>query len=162
MNFLNKFNQSFGFTQTESRVVLFLILAFLAGIGIKTFKGNSGTIKKFNYASLDSEFEARSRSIQQSDSAYVNVYETDKESDKTSLKHSAADKQIDHDAKIDLNKATNEELIKLPGIGKAMAERIIKYREENGAFTMIEELMKVKGIGKKKFEKLAPYIIAGK
>ncbi len=162
MNFLNKFNQSFGFTQTESRVVLFLILAFLAGIGIKTFKGNSGTAKKFNYASLDSEFEARSRTIQQTDSVYVKVSETDSESDETSSKHSAADKQIDRDVKIDLNKATNEELVKLPGIGKAMAERIIKYREENGAFTKIEGLMKVKGIGKKKFDKLAPYIIAGK
>jgi len=64
--------------------------------------------------------------------------------------------------KLDINKASKEEFVKLPGIGETMADRIILYRNENGRFTIIEQLTKVKGIGKKKFERIAPYIIVGK
>ena len=60
--------------------------------------------------------------------------------------------------KLDLNSATVEQLQELPGIGEAMAERIILYREEKGTIKRIDELKKVKGIGEKKFEKLKPHI----
>ena len=47
--------------------------------------------------------------------------------------------------KIDINLDDAVELQKLPGIGPAMARRIIDYREANGPFERIEELMRVKG-----------------
>jgi competence protein ComEA len=53
--------------------------------------------------------------------------------------------------KVDLNLADVAELDSLPGIGPAIAERILEYREENGPFQRIEELMNVRGIGEKKF-----------
>src|SRR5262245_4935313 len=59
---------------------------------------------------------------------------------------------------INLNTANAAELEKLPGVGPAMAARILEYRQKNGSFKKIEELMNVKGIGEKTFLKLKPLI----
>lgn len=56
--------------------------------------------------------------------------------------------------KININTADKIELDKLPGVGPAMAEKIIKYRQENGVFKDIAELKKVRGIGEAKFNRL--------
>jgi competence protein ComEA len=50
---------------------------------------------------------------------------------------------------LDINSATAEEFVKIKGIGKKKAERIIAYREEHGKFSSVDELQNVKGIGKK-------------
>ncbi len=55
------------------------------------------------------------------------------------------------EVKIDLNKATVEELKTLEGVGDAIAARIIEYREKAGPFVTIDDLMKVKGIGERVF-----------
>ncbi len=59
---------------------------------------------------------------------------------------------------LDINSATAEQLQQLPGIGEKIAERIIKYREENGYFKKAEDLLNVDGIGEKKLEKIKPLI----
>lgn len=51
--------------------------------------------------------------------------------------------------KININTANIEELMSLDGIGQRYAERIVAFREKNGAFQQPEDLMKVKGIGQK-------------
>ncbi|HSB45296.1 MAG TPA: helix-hairpin-helix domain-containing protein [Nitrospira sp.] len=57
-------------------------------------------------------------------------------------------------ATLDLNRASEQELEALPGIGPVLAERIVEYRHARGTFHDVEQLRKVKGIGKKKFERL--------
>ena len=54
--------------------------------------------------------------------------------------------------KVSLNEADSRGLDSLPGVGPALAERIIKYREEKGGFKNIEELKLVSGIGDKMYE----------
>lgn len=56
--------------------------------------------------------------------------------------------------KVNLNSATKEQLMTLPGIGEVRAEAILSYREEHGRFTAIEEIREISGIGEKSFEKL--------
>jgi len=60
---------------------------------------------------------------------------------------------------VNLNTAGVEELQVLPGVGEVTAERILAYREENGAFTKIADLTEVRGIGAKTLEKIRPMVV---
>jgi len=62
---------------------------------------------------------------------------------------------------VNLNTASVTQLQTLPGIGASAAQRIVEYRQKNGAFKKIEELMNVRGIGEKSFLKLKPLITVG-
>ncbi len=57
-------------------------------------------------------------------------------------------------AKVSINFSGLEELCTLPGIGEATAEKIIRYRDENGLFRSVDELTLVNGVGKAKLEKI--------
>jgi len=55
-------------------------------------------------------------------------------------------------AKININKASAEELTQLKGVGSTYAEHIVQYREAHGAFAHPEDITKVPGIGPKTWE----------
>ena len=61
---------------------------------------------------------------------------------------------VEDDGLISINQADEKKLTDLPGIGPAMAKRIVDHRTENGLFTSIEELQQVKGIGPAKFAEI--------
>jgi competence ComEA-like helix-hairpin-helix protein len=60
---------------------------------------------------------------------------------------------------VNINTATEDELVTLKGIGKKTAAEIVKYREVNGHFKTPEDLLKVKGIGKSKLSAISDKIV---
>ncbi len=138
MNFFKRLSEYFAFTKNEQKVFLFLSLVMLSGVAVKAYKAYivPPSAPNFNYSVSDSIFTARSIT---NDSL-------------------STDSGTVAGKKIDLNSASKTELMSLPGIGEAMAERIMLRRDEKGKFKTINELRKIKGIGEKKFEKLKPHI----
>lgn len=67
---------------------------------------------------------------------------------------SNSNSSISQDGKVNINRASKEELKTIPGIGDVTAQKIIDYREKNGEFASIEDLKKVGRIGDKTLEKL--------
>jgi len=65
---------------------------------------------------------------------------------------------VSHNALVNLNTATKEELMTLNGIGEVKAEAIIVYRQENGGFKSVEEIMQISGVGEKIYDKIKQFI----
>jgi competence protein ComEA len=62
---------------------------------------------------------------------------------------------------IDLNRASVEDLDAIPGLGPALAQRIVDYRQAHGPFMKIEDLREVSGVGPENLAKLKPYLGLG-
>jgi len=60
--------------------------------------------------------------------------------------------------KIDINRASSEQLMSIPHIGPARARAIIDFRERQGAFIAVDDIEKVAGIGPKLSLRLKPYM----
>ena len=65
------------------------------------------------------------------------------------------------DGKVDLNKAAVDELMQLPGIGEALAKKIVKYRTINGSFKSIKELRYIRGISDSVYDQLKDFVTVG-
>ena len=157
MKLLSKLDDILGFTAAESRVLLFLVAAFVLGIGIKVYKSAFQGTGEYNYAAADSEFAARSRMVATGKtldlSQAISSASSERENNFKGKKIPAG--------KIDINVADKSQLTTLPGVGPATAERILSYRRQHGSFRSAGDLLNVKGIGKKKLEKILPYIMIG-
>ena len=62
-------------------------------------------------------------------------------------------------APVNINTADVKELMKLEGVGRRVAEKIVEYRDSHGPFKKPEELRKVEGIGSGLWEKNRPRIV---
>jgi len=142
--------EKFGFSKNEIIVVLLLCLTFLLGVGIQWLKGSASPEQdqQFDYSKIEKEFLNLSRR----DSL---MRATRRDSTREEKRRSIAPHSIN------INTATKEELLLLPGIGEQYADRIILSREDSGNYTTIEEIMRVKGIGKKTLEKIRPFVTVG-
>ena len=70
----------------------------------------------------------------------------------------AAPKRKAVSGKLNLNTATEDQLVMLPGVGPSKAERVVTWRQKHGAFKRVADLRHVKGFGYKTIKKLEPYL----
>ncbi len=128
-------------TGTERKVLLFLASSLAVGSSIRVYQSLHPSSPVFDYARSDSIFVARSAMV-------PGVL------DSTTAREMPA-------GPLDINAATKEQLVQLPGIGDVTAERLIAYRTQHGRFRSVDELSKVKGFSRSKINKLRPQITAG-
>jgi|GEM_PF-2504250 comEA protein len=105
---------------------------------------------------LERQNESENEAVKVAESA---VKDSD-DADKPDTTHADEDDDTDEGDKVNINTATEDELIEsLKGIGPSKAKEIIKYRDKNGAFKKIEHLKKVKGIGPATFAAIESQLV---
>jgi comEA protein len=147
VSLFTRLQNAIGFTRTEALVLLFLTGTFLLGLGLKYARGPADPVPTGLPATTrsDSTFVARS--------ALAN------DPSRGPLTASAAKaKTPPPTGSISINASSKEELMRLPGIGPAYAERIIAFRTEHGPFRTLEEVQNVKGIGPRTYERIKPFL----
>lgn len=130
---------------TPEKILIIIALVLFAGIIFyNAFYIPPATIPTVIYLDKDPDnFQDDTKSI-------------DEDSDSQNSKSSDSSPNIS--GKININTASAAELDELPGVGEAIAKKIVEYREYNGNFSSIEEIKNVSGIGDSKFEKMKDYI----
>ena len=145
---------------------IFLLCALLIGcvltsIGFEYFTKDDTPIQIPQPAIVEQhipEFERKTSNLQVSISKDKRASEFQEKPYKTKRTDAKADNESGNIVlPININTASEKELDALPGIGPAIARRIVEHRSSQ-PFTKIEDIMLVKGIGKKKFAKLKELI----
>ena len=155
MNIFQKLSEKIGLTQTELKVFAFLAAVFIIGLIVKSLNWENGSTAKnnFDYTAMDSIFYSLdSLKSNQSGNNLLNSKVDISDFNINKKKHELSEKSIN------LNKASLEELIMLPGVGVKTAQNILAYRKASGGFNNIEELMEVERIGESKFNKIKKYV----
>ncbi len=163
---LKKLSRKIGFTETEIKVILFLAVGFLIGFGIKAYNDNSKTeYKSYDYTQEDSLFNFYNNRAEKNLNDQKNRKEdkiVDSKEEVLDFSSTGFEKKkslpLPEEKSINLNEADLQTLIRLPGIGKITAQKIIDLRSKKSKFENLEELMEVKGIGKVKFNKIKKFL----
>ena len=107
---------------------------------------------------LTEQADSKSLNLAQKVSDETLVYVPTKGEEASQQSGSGATSSTSKDKKVNLNKASLEELKQVKGLGGKRAQDIIDHREANGKFKSVDELKKVSGIGAKTIEKLKDYV----
>ena len=107
---------------------------------------------------LTEQADSKSLNLAQKVSDEALVYVPTKGEEASQQSGSGATSSTSKEKKVNLNKASLEELKQVKGLGGKRAQDIIDHREANGKFKSVDELKKVSGIGAKTIEKLKDYV----
>ena len=124
-----------------------------------------------SYSEIIQEFNLLSAAFLEEEREILARYEPSSEqlnnnSDETSFTEHAAGAQtvtelqqsVSKDTLVHINKAKAVDFERLPGIGPAIANNIVRFREENGQFESIDDLLNVRGIGEARLESIRQYL----
>ena len=107
---------------------------------------------------LTEQADSKSLNLAQKVNDEALVYVPTKGEEASQQSGSGATSSTSKEKKVNLNKASLEELKQVKGLGGKRAQDIIDHRETNGKFKSVDELKKVSGIGAKTIEKLKDYV----
>jgi len=159
-----KFSVLIGLTETEIKVLLFIVLTLLTGFSYKTFflENKDAETKSFDYSTEDSLFLSSNNEAEFQEDSTEEDKSVDYKQEVLDFNESNFSKSNDiqppAEKSININSAKVEELILLPGIGEKTAERIIALRNKRGQIKTLNELLEVKGIGEAKFQNIKKYL----
>jgi|SRR5690554_485031 len=158
-----KLSVLFGLTETEIKVLFFLISTFLLGFAYKTFFLNEDKQLKvsYDYSHQDSLFFSAGNNFDEPEDnqGLISVdYKREVLDFNESKFAGEITKVTPAEKSINLNSADINQLTLLPGIGSKTAERIIEYRNKKGKFNSLNELLDIKGIGEAKFHNIVRYL----
>ena len=69
-----------------------------------------------------------------------------------------ASKMLEEARRVNINTASKEEIMTLPGVGETLSVSIVEYRHTHGDFESADDLLNVSGIGPKKLDKIRPFV----
>jgi len=158
---LKRLSEKIGFTQTEIKVILFLVVVFLVGTAYSIFNSaGKGEYINFDYSEQDSLFSLYKKNFPPSENSPNESVDIKQEVLELKPLDFEQNKKppLPEEKSININKAGINQLISLPGIGEKTAQKIILLRDERGGFKNLEELKDVKGIGEVKFNKIKKFL----
>lgn len=162
---LSKISGMLNLPVSEIKVIVFILSLFAAGFILKSVIRQAGgyEIRKYDYSYQDSLFESiriagdSVHLLSENGAKKVDYKQEVLDFNGRDFKKSKKD-SLPAEKSIELNSASVQSLMRLPGIGPKTAERIIEYRNSKGGFSSLDELMNVKGIGEIKLGKIIKYI----
>lgn len=101
----------------------------------------------------------QARLLSDGEMIYIPTKEEAKNQNLSQISKSNEISEKDTQEKVNINTASKEELMKIPGVGETRAEQILAYREEHGVFSKVSDIKQVSGIKDGVFDKIKDYIV---
>ena len=171
MRRLYKWQQILAITRTEAVTLATLSGLFILGSAVKHFQSVHVPYNAGTYATDDSLLQAGLESIQREHSPQIDTIRVRPDSlaataaladpgnaPSAAVRSRKPANRASAGVPLNINTASARLLQRLPGIGPALADRIIRYRETRGPFKEPAGILGVSGIGPKTFEKLKPFL----
>ena len=167
MNLLEKLSVKLSLTKAEITLVSVLLCFLVLGgilMKIRSVEKSDLLVKKAETARLrEAEVDSliRLAAVEQSTTKEDVLQDAEAERDDSSferkVEHRSSGKKV-FNGTISFNKASSQQLQKIPGIGPVMAERLVTFRKaKGGKVQQYQDFLEVKGIGKKKLESFKKY-----
>jgi len=117
------------------------------------------SIESPEYAILENSEEIEIDEIQEGEEESTGISTSTSKTSSSKSKTSSTPSKVTTGETININTATKAQLMRLPGVGEAIAQRIIDFRNANGDFQTTKDVTKVSGIGTKKYEDMKDNIV---